>query len=256
MYGVIYEAINTVNGKRYIGQTTKTMDQRRKCHIYDAINHLDFSPFHKALNKYGVDIFVWKEIDYANNRKELNDKEKFWIKFFDTYIGHGYNATPGGSNRPIRNKNSITYNYNNKPFMVFDKDGNYIQTTLNKVKFAQNNKINRDLVTSVLQGRKNSVGDYILFYEDEFTPEKLKHHMRQLRNHNEFTIYDVKSKEYLGVWNNFTKCSEDTGITRRAMEKQRIKGIKTKPRKFVVKYLSDCDEYEINEIYNKIKYVS
>lgn len=34
------------------------------------------------------------------NKKDLNEKEKYWINYYDTYF-HGYNQSLGGSN-PVK----------------------------------------------------------------------------------------------------------------------------------------------------------
>ena len=44
---------------------------------------------------YGVENFTF-EILQQCDRSELNDREKFWIDYFDTKT-YGYNVTSGGS---------------------------------------------------------------------------------------------------------------------------------------------------------------
>ena len=54
--------------------------------------------FSRALNKYDIiDIELLEEIS-PNNRKLMYEREKYWIKYFDTYENRdkGYNMTPGG----------------------------------------------------------------------------------------------------------------------------------------------------------------
>jgi group I intron endonuclease len=96
--GFIYKATNLINGKIYVGQTTKSLKVRIKSH-YDS-HKTPKIIFHKALKKYGFENFEWCVIDSANSQNELDIKEKFWIEFYQTYIGYkhsnGYNATTGG----------------------------------------------------------------------------------------------------------------------------------------------------------------
>jgi hypothetical protein len=54
--GIIYIAKNKVNGKCYVGQTTKGLNRRRRDHIWDAKNGAKFI-FHYAIKKYGEDAF-------------------------------------------------------------------------------------------------------------------------------------------------------------------------------------------------------
>lgn len=97
---VVYEAKNIVNGKRYIGQTTQDFLTRKQQHL-DSIkyNNSGCHLFKRALIKYGEDKFVWKIIDVATSREELNLKESFWIEFFKTTdVNFGYNLKGGGYN--------------------------------------------------------------------------------------------------------------------------------------------------------------
>lgn len=43
-------------------------------------------PFYRAIRKYGIKNLKWSIIDYATTSEELNEKEKYWISYYDTYI--------------------------------------------------------------------------------------------------------------------------------------------------------------------------
>ena len=95
IYGIIYCAYNKVNQKRYIGQTIQRLCERRAAHytkdpeIY----------FHRALHKYDKNDFDWSIIDTAQSADELNEKEQYWIEYYNTLNPiKGYNILPGGSN--------------------------------------------------------------------------------------------------------------------------------------------------------------
>lgn len=90
-FGIIYRLISP-SGKSYIGQTKR--EEKRKNH-YRSLNCKDQPKIYLALLKYGYDKFKFDIIDSAENQKELNDKEKFYIKFFDTVV-RGYNCQLGG----------------------------------------------------------------------------------------------------------------------------------------------------------------
>lgn len=94
---IIYKATNTITGKSYIGQTTKSLHYRAQKHKVDS-KRTDYY-FHRAINKYGWGNFTWEVICECDNKDELNDKERHYIKLYDTHwTVNGYNIDRGGSN--------------------------------------------------------------------------------------------------------------------------------------------------------------
>lgn len=98
MFGVIYKITNILNNKVYIGQTIRPLEERIERHFDEAENNvLPENHFHRAIRKYGRENFKVEKIDEAENREELNNKEKFWIKEYkSTNDELGYNSTAGG----------------------------------------------------------------------------------------------------------------------------------------------------------------
>lgn len=48
---LIYKATNKINGKIYIGQTHKSLEERKMCHKHDSKNIDTY--FYRAIRKYG-----------------------------------------------------------------------------------------------------------------------------------------------------------------------------------------------------------
>lgn len=93
----IYKIENNINHKIYIGQS-KDIERRWKdhrTHIYYTKN--DELPLYRAFRKYGIDNFSFKIIEQCAI-KDLNEREKYYIKKFDSVVPNGYNVTLGGSN--------------------------------------------------------------------------------------------------------------------------------------------------------------
>ena len=88
----IYKISNSINNKVYIGQTIRPIEERFKRHINDATNYILDTHFARAIRKYGKENFYIEEIDKANNQEELNLKEQYWIRYYDS-INNGYNET-------------------------------------------------------------------------------------------------------------------------------------------------------------------
>lgn len=90
---IIYKITNKINGKIYIGQTTHSIEKRWKEHCRDN----DGCSIHNAIRKYGKENFTVEQIDVVCDRDELNKKEQYWIKFYDSMNKEkGYNLTSGG----------------------------------------------------------------------------------------------------------------------------------------------------------------
>lgn len=107
---IIYKITNKLNGKVYIGQTTRTIEQRFRQHIKRA-KEGDGRHIYCAMRKYGIENFDVVQIDSANSIEELNSKEEYWIKQYNS-IKDGYNMT-GGVDNPM-NYSEIISKHNKK----------------------------------------------------------------------------------------------------------------------------------------------
>lgn len=68
----IYQIINKVNGKRYIGKTVNTIQKRWNSHKRDYTKESCKSrPLYKAMNKYGIESFEIYQIEECSYQ-ELN----------------------------------------------------------------------------------------------------------------------------------------------------------------------------------------
>ena len=88
---IIYKATNKINGKSYIGQTTKPLEERIRGHLKSNKNIY----FHLELKKYS-DNFEWSILENCSSKDELNIKEIYYIKYYDSFGENGYNSTSGG----------------------------------------------------------------------------------------------------------------------------------------------------------------
>lgn len=83
-----------VNGKQYVGQTTRTLEQRWREHCS---NNSQCTYLHYAITKYGKENFKVEQIDIALDQDELDYKESQYIKSYNTLAPNGYNLNTGGS---------------------------------------------------------------------------------------------------------------------------------------------------------------
>jgi len=95
---IIYKATCLINNKIYIGKTIKTLHYRKYGHKHKS-KYPGYNIFARALAKYGFENFKWEIICECNSIEELNTKEQYYIKLFNsTSSTIGYNMTPGGEN--------------------------------------------------------------------------------------------------------------------------------------------------------------
>lgn len=88
----IYCITNLINGKRYVGKTTTSIEERWKEHCYDfQKERCNKRPLYDAMNKYGIQNFIVEQI-YECDNEELSSYEIQFIDKLDTY-SNGYNAT-------------------------------------------------------------------------------------------------------------------------------------------------------------------
>ena len=99
----VYCITNKINHKKYIGITTKTVEERWKQHLLVAYNksNKDYnSLFKKAIRKYGKENWLIESIYETSSLQDLKEKEIYFIKIFKSYAfdedGWGYNSTRGG----------------------------------------------------------------------------------------------------------------------------------------------------------------
>lgn len=95
---IIYKCLFP-NGKVYIGQTSRKIDKRIKEHLrcVEMVNKTSYNqPLYRAIRKYGTENIVWESIEKCSNSIELNEREKYWIKYYNSFGCNGYNLTDGG----------------------------------------------------------------------------------------------------------------------------------------------------------------
>lgn len=94
----IYKIENLNNGKIYIGQSIHP-HRRLIEHMYMARHHLDDLPIHLAIAKYKENCFSFAVIE--EDIENYNEREAYWIAYYNSLVPNGYNILPGGQNNPI-----------------------------------------------------------------------------------------------------------------------------------------------------------
>lgn len=108
---IIYKITNTKNNKKYIGQTTQNLDARKNEHLKRSKTEYNH-PLYNDMRSLGYDNFLFEVVDSAKNKKELDEKETYYIKKYNTKFPNGYNLTEGGNgtvgyNHTVENKKKM-----------------------------------------------------------------------------------------------------------------------------------------------------
>lgn len=122
--GVIYLITNSINEKRYVGLTVQTLERRWRYHQEQAnANHIKSNvSLHAAIREFGADKFTITQIDCGTTKKDLEKKEREWIKKLNTLVPIGYNISAGG----------VSGGSNSKPTVV---DGKRFKSVKDAVKY-------------------------------------------------------------------------------------------------------------------------
>lgn len=104
----IYQIINDINNKVYVGKTNFSLEKRFKEHCKDAFNRkYEKRPLYSAMRKYGIEHFHIELLEETDNPIE---REIYWIEQKRSYK-YGYNATKGGDGKPYLDYDLIISTY-------------------------------------------------------------------------------------------------------------------------------------------------
>jgi len=163
---LIYKATNSINGKSYIGQTAKpSIEPRKNKHFKNAFKDLTQTHFYRALRKYGKDNFTWEILCYCNTKEELNQKEIYYIEYFQSMsFQNGYNMTKGGTGGDtwtynfrlpeLKKLKSLQTSGKNNPMYGRDRKQNYLLVSPEGIQFSCNGILNIKLVTNKILSKQ------------------------------------------------------------------------------------------------------
>lgn len=144
----IYSFINKINGHRYIGKTNN-VERRKREHKSLAYNQKIIGTkkdciWYKKIRQYGWDNFDFEILEIASTENWC-EREKYWISYYNTYQGPGYNETPGGDD----------YDHLN---LLNEQEVDSIisllqQSTISEKKIAEEYNVSLSLISNINQGK-------------------------------------------------------------------------------------------------------
>jgi group I intron endonuclease len=157
--GFIYKITNTINGKCYIGETTKSDPEKRWKEHKNTIKRGDGCPaLQNSVNKHGIDNFKFEILIICFDE----DRYKYeieYIKKYNTLIPNGYNILEGGPGGGFKGKK---HSEETKKRMSENMKQKYIDDPELKREMSERNKIlmNSDIIKNKISEGMNHSKKY------------------------------------------------------------------------------------------------
>lgn len=94
---IVYQAYHKEKPAFYVGKTVKSLETRKRQHINESAYNRTNSIFHKAIRKYGADMFDWCILEVCETLEDLNAAEIKWIALVKECNHRLYNIAKGGN---------------------------------------------------------------------------------------------------------------------------------------------------------------
>lgn len=149
----IYKITNIINKKIYIGQSINIQKRwnKEKSSAYNINDDSYNTLLSKAFRKYGIDNFIFEIIEECP-KELLDEKEKYYITYFDSY-NNGYNATTGG-----QGTQNVSIKISSEDL---DKIYDLLQnTTISQREIAQQFNVGEDVISTINHGKSRRQEGY------------------------------------------------------------------------------------------------
>ena len=176
----IYKITNLINGKSYIGQSVhiELRIRRHKEVAFRESSQAYNYPLYRAMRKYGLDNFSFEILEECK-MSELDDKERQYIKQYNTYGENGYNQNTGG--------------YNAEHSRLLDDEALYEIIKKLKTTTESSEDIGREFGISGRAIRSINAGEYY-HQEDECYP--IRPPLWEIETLDDGSNYQIKQKNY------------------------------------------------------------
>ena len=190
--GEIYKVINTITNEVYIGATTKPFEERKADHIQKANKGLG-GCFQQAIATYGLQAFLWEQIDTAESIDELAQKEVSYIIEYNSKE-KGYNKDRGGGFQ--------------KTIYQYDLNGSYVKSYDDLSSAALSVNTSKQRISNACLGKNKLFGNYYWSYKyiESFVPETDFRKKIVLQ-------YDMEDN-YLNTFESVAMASKLTGLSK------------------------------------------
>lgn len=185
----IYKITNKTNNKVYIGQSIN-IEQRWKTHLKKS--RILNTPLYQAMRKDGIENFLFEVIEECN-QEQLNNKEKYWINYYNsTNSNKGYNILKG-THQNNNNNNLSKRTYNSLTLKQVEEIKDKLKNTnITMVQLAKEYKCSDMAISYINQGYSwyNSKDIYPLRSKPVITVIKKDGIEQIITEHNEYYCID------------------------------------------------------------------
>ena len=220
----IYKIKNIINNKIYIGQSIR-IEKRWIDHKKTLRSNSHRNVYlQNAWNKYGEDNFIHEIIEECDV-SELNDKEIYWINYYNsTNPLYGYNLDGGGNcNKEVsditKKKLSISNsgNNNSQSHSVVCLETKEIFSTIREANDKYN--ISKGAISSCCRNkRKIAKGLHWMYYED-YLGSSDEYIMKLINNNPISHCIKVMNITTNDIYSSIQEASDITGICRNQISK-------------------------------------
>jgi group I intron endonuclease len=211
VYGIIYKITNKINNKVYIGQTTKSFNERYQNDIGKNTHNQHLK---NSIKKYGIKNFrISKQFDVAYSKEELDDLEDTYITIYNTLNRqYGYNKQTGGSNgkMSVESRNKLSNSKKGKYTSSKNPNAKKIICLNTKEIFSSATDICKEKgikdpsnIIAVCKNKRHSTHGLVFMYYKEYTNLNLKDIDDKLNyiNKNK-SVYNHKAKKIICITTN------------------------------------------------------
>lgn len=212
-FGYIYILLNLITGEEYVGQTTKSLEDRLKGHK-KAAKYGKKSHLYNSIRKHGPENFVGY-ILHKCHLDDLNEMEQHYIFELDTYR-NGLNSTQGGEDNPMNNPENVAKM--TESIKELYKDPQHLKI----IKEARNKEETVEKLKKTLDDRhgekRREIVDFYYKNKDELTIHEIA---QRLGYKTGSTIISFKSKQW---WKDLEqqKCLEEKTVRTQWKEKREL----------------------------------
>lgn len=136
----VYKHTCLINGKIYIGQTSSIKTR------WKPFSYKNCTMFHEAIQKYGWENFSHEIIEDNLSLEEANEREEYWIKYYDTTNKEkGYNLKSGGMNNLHSLETKLKMSKTRKGVPKTEEHKKHISEGLKKYKRTEEHNLNNRL---------------------------------------------------------------------------------------------------------------